>query len=62
MHRASIAIVGGGLSGLYAAHLLEQQGLHDYVLLEARPTWGGRIESATLDEPQHPHRFDLGPT
>ena len=62
MHRACIAIVGGGLSGLYAAHLLEQQGLHDYVLLEARPTWGGRIESATLDEPQHPHRFDLGPT
>ncbi|CUA99400.1 Monoamine oxidase [Thiomonas bhubaneswarensis] len=58
-----IAIVGGGLAGLYAAYLLEQKGIHDYVVLEAREYWGGRItttpsstESSALD------RFDLGPT
>ncbi len=57
---ARVAIVGGGLSGLYAAHLLEQNGIRDYLLLEARDRLGGRIASVTagggLD------RFDLGPT
>ena len=46
MQTTRIAIVGAGLSGLYAAYLLEQQGITDYVLLEARDTLGGRIASA----------------
>ncbi|MEP6963995.1 MAG: FAD-dependent oxidoreductase [Polaromonas sp.] len=46
MQIARIAIVGAGLSGLYAAFLLEQQGIKDYVLLEARDSLGGRIASA----------------
>ena len=37
-----VAIIGGGLSGLYAAYLLEQKSI-DYILLEARDTLGGRI-------------------
>ncbi|KVK75975.1 amine oxidase [Burkholderia cepacia] len=45
MQTARIAIVGGGLSGLYAAFLLEQKGIRDYVLLEARDALGGRIAS-----------------
>ena len=58
--RVAHLIVGGGLAGLYAAHRLEQQGLRDTVLLEARPTLGGRI----LSEPVEglPERLDLGPT
>ena len=43
--RARVALIGGGLSGLTAAMLLEQQGVHDVVLFEARPTLGGRILS-----------------
>ena len=35
MQDLPIAIIGGGLSGLYAAFLLEQRGI-DYILLEAR--------------------------
>lgn len=54
LHSARIAIVGGGLSGLYAAYRLEQEGCTDYVLLEARDTLGGRILSTG--------GFDLGPT
>lgn len=40
---ARFVIVGGGLAGLYAAHELEQLGISDHVLLEARPFLGGRI-------------------
>ena len=42
---ARIAIVGGGLSGLYAAWLLAERGIRDWVLFEARSTLGGRILS-----------------
>lgn len=50
-----IVIIGGGLAGLYAAHLLEQRGMSDYVLLEARERFGGRIVST-------PGSHDLGAT
>lgn len=47
-----IAIIGGGLSGLYAAALLEKE--YDVTLFEARERLGGRIY--TIDG------FDLGPS
>jgi monoamine oxidase len=65
---ARIVIVGGGLAGLVAAWRLQQRGVTDVVLFEARAHLGGRIQSvdgdggtvdpalAALD------RFDLGPT
>ena len=60
---ARIAIVGGGLAGLYAAHLLEHHGIDDYVLLESRDDWGGRILSTPPIASGAPRdRFDLGPT
>ena len=75
MHTARIVIVGAGLSGLYAAYLLERQGIHDYVLLEARDVLGGRIASVNalgqavsyINENAAAiattiDRFDLGPT
>ncbi|MGX4643697.1 flavin monoamine oxidase family protein [Massilia sp. SYSU DXS3249] len=65
MQTARIAIIGGGLAGLYAAYLLEQQGCHDYVLLEAHTACGGRIISASASAsapPSRRGRMDLGPT
>lgn len=72
-----VAIIGGGLSGLYAAYLLEQKGI-DYILLEARDTLGGRIlaskllKDSALEQPTLQHSgsdnaqevdsFDLGPS
>ena len=44
MIKAKVAIIGAGLSGLYAARLLEQVGI-DYVVLETRSRVGGRILS-----------------
>lgn len=62
---ARIAIVGGGLSGLHAAWLLERHGLRDYLLIEARSTLGGRIlcaEPPWSGPAPSDDRFDLGPT
>ena len=39
-----VVIIGAGLAGLYAALLLEEQGL-DALVLEAQPRIGGRIHS-----------------
>lgn len=50
-------IVGGGLSGIYAAYLLAQKG-QSFIVLEARERAGGRILS-----PDHQGFFsDLGPS
>jgi monoamine oxidase len=63
-----IAIVGGGLAGLLAAVLLQQQGVRDVVLFEARDRLGGRILTAGADgafaDPTlaATDRFDLGPS
>ncbi len=49
-------IIGGGLSGLALAEQLEAQG-HDYMLVEARARFGGRIKTETLGAGY----FDMGP-
>lgn len=54
-----IIIVGGGLAGLYAAHLLEQQSI-PYVLFEAQSRLGGRI-LGVQNKLNTDHYFDLGP-
>lgn len=53
-----IAVVGAGLSGLYASYLLQQSG-HRVLLIEARDRMGGRV----LSQAAHAegHRLDLGP-
>jgi len=52
-----IAVIGAGLSGLYAAHLLKQAG-EPVVLLEARDRVGGRVLSPGGAGALH--RVDLG--
>jgi len=50
-------IIGGGLSGIYAAYLLSQRN-KSFVLLEARERMGGRI----LSREHHGLFCDLGPS
>ncbi|MFJ2995333.1 protoporphyrinogen/coproporphyrinogen oxidase [Pandoraea sp. NPDC087047] len=52
---ATCAVVGGGISGIAAAHYLRSAGIH-VELLERHRTPGGRMLSATLDG----CRIDLG--
>lgn len=47
-----VAIVGGGISGIYAAHLLAKQGITDVALIEASPELGGRILSTASSRSQ----------
>lgn len=59
MHSETVetVIIGGGLSGIYAAHLLAMK-QKEFVVLEAREKIGGRIVS-----PEHRGFFaDLGPS
>jgi len=70
MKQVQVAIIGGGVSGLYAASLLENIGV-DYVLLEGRTQAGGRIQSLhpvhgdahlTFNADDVKQRVDLGAT
>jgi monoamine oxidase len=59
-----VAIVGGGLSGLYTAVLLQQRG-YSTAVLEARDRLGGRILSRSIGRDDgavaDDGRYDLGP-
>jgi monoamine oxidase len=62
MH-CSVVIVGGGLSGLRCAQLLNERGI-DFILLEGRSRLGGRIFSlpiSSVSGANASQRYDLGP-
>ncbi|HQY59144.1 MAG: FAD-dependent oxidoreductase [Nitrospira sp.] len=59
--RTTVAIVGGGLAGLYAARRLHALGI-SFQLLEARERLGGRILSANDQGQSSNDGFDLGPS
>lgn len=59
MHNTlDVIVIRAGLSGLYSAYQLQQQGLQT-VILEARPRLGGRIHGMEI---HHLHSLDLVPS
>ncbi len=59
--QTTVAIIGGGLAGTYAAKLLSSAGL-DFKLFEARNRLGGRILSVNGNGLISEDGFDLGPS
>ncbi|HQT63717.1 MAG: amine oxidase [Acidocella sp. 20-57-95] len=57
----TVAIIGAGVAGLYAAHLLRAAAI-PFIVIEARDRLGGRV--VTVDEAGQPSHdgFDLGPS
>jgi monoamine oxidase len=57
----TVAIIGAGLAGLHAAHLLHRAGV-DFSLFEARDHVGGRILTVDEQGGLADNGFDLGPS
>ena len=53
-----IAIVGGGISGLYAAHYLSKQ--HHVTLYEAHDTLGGHTDTHSITIKERNYKIDTG--
>jgi uncharacterized protein len=53
-----VAVVGGGVSGLVAAHLLHRQ--HEVTLFEAGPKVGGHTNTIRVDTTYETHYVDTG--
>ena len=60
MNVTEVVIIGGGISGLYTAFKLQQANI-SYLLLEAKPIFGGRIEGLPILHNSE-LTVDLGPT
>ncbi|RMF77889.1 MAG: protoporphyrinogen oxidase, partial [Chloroflexi bacterium] len=57
----TVAIIGGGITGLSAAWYLQKAGI-DYTLLEASERWGGKIRTEYLDGyGEQPFVIETGP-
>lgn len=59
--QTTVAIIGGGLAGLYAAKLLHAAGI-SFILIEARERLGGRILTTEAARTPSHDGFDLGPS
>ena len=57
---ASVLILGGGIAGITAATALHEQGVEDFIVLEARHELGGRMLSHTFGAPDQQYTVELG--
>lgn len=56
INRNKVVIIGGGIAGLAAANYFIQNGMEDFIIIEARKRIGGRILSIPLKN----HNVELG--
>ncbi|KAM0716519.1 hypothetical protein Q7P37_007964 [Cladosporium fusiforme] len=59
----TIGILGGGMSGLMTAHLLDSVGIHDWKIIEASSRVGGRVHTSYLNDttPDQYQYQEMGP-
>ncbi|KAH7921135.1 amine oxidase [Leucogyrophana mollusca] len=58
---ATVLILGGGVAGVIAARTLYQQGITDFIIVEARDELGGRMQNYTFGAPGKEYTVELGP-
>ncbi|KAF8515278.1 hypothetical protein JB92DRAFT_2788994 [Gautieria morchelliformis] len=46
--KTKVAVLGGGMAGIIAARTLHEQGVQDFVIVEARTELGGRMQNIEL--------------
>lgn len=44
VYNTKVAILGGGVSGMSAALKLTEEGIHDFIMIEARHELGGKVD------------------
>jgi len=59
VRRVKVVIIGAGIAGIGAGNRLVDEGIDDFVILEASDRVGGRIRSIDLDTDMG-HRIELG--
>jgi len=57
---AKVLILGGGVAGIIAARTLHEQGISDFIIVEARGELGGRLTSHTFGARDHQYTVEVG--
>ena len=59
-HCNQVLILGGGVAGILAARKLTEEGITDFVIVEARDVLGGRLRSTSFGAPGRQLTVELG--
>jgi len=56
-----VLILGGGVAGVIAARTLHENGMDDFLIVEARGELGGRMQNYEIGVPGKQYSIELGP-
>lgn len=57
---AKVLILGGGVGGITAARTLYDQGISDFLIIEARHELGGRMQNHRFGVAEHEYNVEVG--
>ena len=60
-NHTTVLILGGGMTGIIAARTLHEQGIDDFIILDARTELGGRMIHETFGVPGRQVVVEMGP-
>lgn len=60
-NHTTVLILGGGMTGVIAARTLHEQGINDFIILDAQAGLGGRMIPETFGVPGRQFVIEMGP-
>ena len=60
-NHTTVLILGGGMTGIIAARTLHEQGIDDFIILDARSELGGRMIHKAFGAPGREVVVEMGP-